>query len=645
MTGNNRIYSYAGMTLRVNLSNGTIKKEPTLKYAREWLGSTGFAIKILYDELKSWVTPYDPANKIVFGTGTLMGTPAPGACKMSASTLGPRTGGWASGCCDSYVGGELKCAGYDTVVIEGKAHQPVYLWIQDDTVEIRDASHLWGENTWQTLDILRRNLKDPSLHVLSIGPAGENVVRGACIIQDKARAFGRCGTGAVMGSKNLKAIVAKGAGSIKVADRDRFMEVVRGIREMFKTARNLDDMRNYGSLHLMEKKQGVSGVNYRNFQETWFPEAMAEKIDPKKSIEKYMVARQNFPGCVIGCGRHLYITEGPYAGLVTEANQWEGAVTLQGRFAIEEPTFMFKANAVCNQLGLDIDAAGGAIGWAMECYQRGILNEKDTDGLKLQWGDAGVALELIRKIAYREGFGDVLAEGCAKAAEIVGRDSQYYAMHIKGQDLYETCRGTLAWCLGTTTSTRGGGHTTGAIEMLPGVDLAKAKSIYGVDNPDKILEYEGKAKMTAYMEAVHRMNNCLGICHYNTIWGNLDLIDLLQMAELYSAATGWETSVEDLKRMAEKQLNLEKALNLRFTNFDRKDDMPTPRDLSEPIPTGPAAGWKMDPEKYNRMLDEYYDIHGWDRETSFPTRETLVNLGLEYVADDLEKIGKLGKGQ
>lgn len=643
MAKNEPLYSYAGKILRVNLSNGRVRTEPVHDYAREWLGSTGIAIKILYDELRSWVTPYDPANKIVFGAGVLTGTPAPGACKMSASTLGPRTGGWASGLADTYVGGELKCAGYDVLVIEGKAHRPVYLWIEDETVELRDATPLWGKTTWETLDLLRSELRDPSLHILSVGPAGENGVRGACIIHDRARAFGRCGTGAVMGMKNLKAIAVRGTGAVKVANRDRFMEAVRNVREMFKTARGVDEMQKYGTLKLLEKKQGVSGVCYKNFQETYFPEAMAEAIEPKKSIEKYMVARQNFPGCPIGCGRHLYITEGPYAGLVTEANQWEVVSTLQGRLAIEEPTFMFKANALCNQLGLDIDAAGGAIGWAMECYQRGILTEKDTDGLKLKWGDAGVALELIRKIVYREGFGEILAEGCARAADLLGRESGYYAMHIKGQDLYESCRGNLAWSLGTTTSTRGGGHTTGAIETLPGVDAEKMRAIYEVENAENVLEYDGKAKMTAYMEAVHRVNNCLGICHFNTIWGNLDLIDLPQMAELYSAATGWETSVNDLKRMAERQLNLEKAFNLRFTRFDRKDDLPTLRDLSEPIPTGPGAGWKMDFDRYNRMLDEYYEIHGWDRRTSFPTREALVRLGLEQVADDLEKIGKLGQ--
>ena len=642
MTGGEAHTCYAGLTLRINLGSGEIRKEPTLAHARQWLGSTGIAIKILYDELKPWMSPYDPANKIVFGTGALMGTPAPGACKMSASTLGPRTGGWASGLCDSYVGGELKCAGYDTVVVEGKAHTPVYLWIHDDAVELRDAAHLWGKTTWETLDLVREDLRDPSLHILSIGPAGENIVRGACIVQDRARAFGRCGTGAVMGAKNLKAIVAKGSGAVRVAQPERFMAAVGRVRELFQEARGVDEFRKYGTLKLLAQKQAVAGVNYRNFQEVEFPEAMARAIEPKTSIDKYMVARQNFPGCPIGCGRHLRITDGPYAGLVTEANQWEVVSSLQGRLAIEEPTFMFKVNALCNQLGLDVDAAGGAIGWAMECTQRGILTAGDTDGLNLTWGNAEAVLALVEKIARREGFGGILAEGAAGAADLIGRDSGYYAMHLKGQDLYEPCRGNLAWSLGTTTSTRGGGHTTGAVETLPGMDFAKMRAIYGVDNPDKVLEYEGKAKMVVHMEALHRINNCLGICHFNTIWANLDLIDLPQMAELYSAATGWPTTVADLKLAAERQLTLEKCLNLRFTNFGRSDDLPTPRDLAEAIPTGPMAGWKMDAAKYNRMLDEYYDLHGWDRNTSFPTRETLVRLGLGYVADDLEKIGKLG---
>lgn len=647
MGADDTLYGYAGKILRVNLSNGEIWIEPTSKYSRDWVGASGIAVKILYDELKPWVTPYDPSNRLIFGAGPLIGTPAPGANKISASTLSPMTGGWASGHSDSYFGGQLRYAGYDLLVIQGKAHQPVYLWIYDSRVEIRDASYLWGKTTWETLDAIREEHGDSTLHAISIGPAGENMARGGCLIQDKGRASGRCGTGAVMGSKNLKAVVAKGTGGIRVANPKRFMEAVLRCRKMIKSAKSFDLVKNYGALFILPRKQEICGVNYKNFQETKMPNDMAEVIDPRKSSDKYRLSQVSFPGCGIGgCGRTMFISDGPYAGLKTESCQWEAVSTLQARLAVYEPTFVYKANAYCNQLGLDIDAAGGAIGWAMECFQRGIIDETDTDGLILKWGDAGVCLELMRKIAYREGFGNILAEGCARAADIIGRGSSYYALHIKNQDLYENLRGSNGWALGCTTSTRGGGHTTGsvAIETTPGLNVEKARKIFGLkstDNPDRTEEYEGRAKMVKYTEILTRMCNSLGVCFLNTTWLDLDMVDIAELVELYSAATGWETTLEDAERLAMRQLNLEKALNLRHTNFDRKDDMPTPRDLNEPIPTGNLAGWKIDVDKWNKMLDEYYDLHRWDRETSFPTKKILMELGLENAAVDLEKIGKL----
>jgi aldehyde:ferredoxin oxidoreductase len=527
------LYSYGGRILRVNLTSGEMNTEPTLPYAREWIGASGIAIKILYDELRTWVTPYDPANKLVFGAGALQGTPAPGACKMNASSLGPTTGGWASGCSDSYVGGQLKYAGYDTVVFEGRAHRPVYLWIENDTLELRDASRLWGATTWETLDRIREELGDKRLHIVSIGPAGENMVRGACIIQDRGRAFGRCGLGAVMGSKNLKAVVARGTGSVKVARPEPFMEAVVKVRRMFEKAKTRDTFRKYGTLSCLPRKQEVCGLPYRNFQDCAIPEDMLRGIDPRRTIEKYEVSRQSFPGCVLGCGRHLHITEGPYAGLRTESCQHEAMGTLQTRLAIREPTFLFKANALCNQLGLDVDAAGGAIGWAMECFERGILTENDTDGKPLRWGDSEAVLDLIEKIAFRRGFGAVLAEGCARAADLIGRDSEYYAMHIKGQDLYEQCRGSNGWLLGTATSTRGGGHTTGAIviETVGDLDPEKAARICGEPNVHKPLDYHGKARIVLYMEALSRIANSLGICLYSTTCWDLDQIDLASVAD------------------------------------------------------------------------------------------------------------------
>jgi len=640
-----RMFSIAGKILRVNLSNGEIRTESSEKYHREWLGASGIAIKMLYDELGPSVEPYSPLNKLIFSAGTLLGTPAPGANKMCVSTLSPMTGGWGSSHADSYFGAQMKYAGYDLLVVEGKANKPVYLWIHDQgEVEIRDASTLWGLTTWDTLAKIREIHRDKDLHIISIGPAGENLVRGACIIQDTGRAMGRCGCGSVMGSKNLKAAVAKGTGIVEVADRERFRSAVVNYRKHLMTHPAGQMLRKYGALGILEAKQAVSGINYKNFQESSFPDEVVSQIDPRKMVDKYQERRVSLPGCGVGgCSRFMYFTEGPYSGLRCESPQWEAVSTLQGRFAVTEPSFVFKANAYCNELGLDIDSTAGAISWAMECYQRGIIDEKDTDGLKLNWGDAGVVLHLMKKIAYRQGFGNILAEGSTRASEILGRDSGYYAISQKKQDLYENIRGANAWALGTTTSTRGGGHTTGAIwfETVGGLNVEKAKKIFGVDTVDKPLAYEGKARMVTYQEALHRTINCLGVCIYNTITFNMDFLDLPELAELYSSATGIEISPEDFKRHAMKQINLEKALNLRFTEFDRKDDLPPPRELNEPIQSGPVKGWQIDVKEYNKMLDEYYDLHGWDRSTSFPKRQTLIDLGLESVAHDLEKIGKL----
>jgi aldehyde:ferredoxin oxidoreductase len=297
-------------------------------------------------------------------------------------------------------------------------------------------------------------------------------------------------------------------------------------------------------------------------------------------------------------------------------------------------------------LGLDVDNAAGSIGWAMECYQRGILKDRDADGLKLEWGDAGVILELIRKIAYREGFGNILGEGCAHAAELLGRESDYFAMHLKGQDLYEVLRSTIGWALGTCVSTRGGGHTTGApvSETTAVLDEDIAEKVYGVRTINQPLVFEGKAKLVGYFEKLHRIANSLGTCHMTTTWFDPVLQGFPEFAGLYSAATGWETTEDDLRRAATRILNVEKAFNVLHANFARKDDYPPRRCQEEPIPSGSAKGFKLDKEKWDTLLDEYYEMNHWDKKTSFPTRKGLEKLNLRQIADDLERAGRLGNG-
>ena len=394
MAGPEKLFAYAGKILRINLSDGRISTEPTAKYARDWIGASGIAIKILYDELKSWITPFDPANKLIFGSGPLVGTTTPGANKMNVSTLGPVINGWASSCSDSYVGGQLKYSGFDSVVIEGKAHT---------------------RSTFGFMMAGRDPGRPPSLGEDNLGNIGDDPQRAGGSVP--ARGFHRPGWRAPgSGSLHnpgylpcLRPLRNRGRDGLEEfeghcrqgdgCDPRRPPEGVHvklwpASRELFKTAKSVPNLHKYGNLSIFPRKQEVCGIPYKNFQETRIPDDMAEVMHPFKTLDKFRIGPVAFPGCAVGgCGRRLHITEGPYAGLKTECNQWEVLGTLQARLAVWEPTFMIKVNALCNQLGLDVDFAGGAIGWAMECYQRGILTEKDTDGLKLNWGDAGVALE------------------------------------------------------------------------------------------------------------------------------------------------------------------------------------------------------------------------------------------------------------
>ena len=643
--GKQEIYGYAGKVLRIDLDALSVSVEPTIRYAREWLGGSGIGQWILYNEVGPRVTPYAPANRLIFGAGPLVGTLAPGSSRLSADSMNAYTLGVGSSSCDTHFGHALKFAGFDQIIFEGKASKPVYVWIDDHRVEIREAGHLWGKTTWETMDRIRHELGDEDLHPLSIGPAGEKLVRGACIIQDRGRAFGRCGLGGVMGSKNLKAVVARGRGGIQVSDPSRFMIAVDEILKAFAQSKSAALRMKYGTPGALIRKQEVGGISYKNFQDLTLPDDHFKKLDLDQMQGRYMVRNLGFMACPFPCGRSFWIDCGPYAGLKTEGFQFEALADFGGKLAVSDPAFIIKINSYCNQLGLDVDAVAGPIAWAMECYERGLLTEKETDGLKLEWGDPGVILDLTRKIAYREGFGKVLGEGCAYAASWLGKGSDYYAMHMKGQDLYEVIRGAVGWGLGTCVSTRGGGHTTGApsIETTRRVDEDVAERVYGVRTVNQPLEYEDKVELVGYFEKLHRVNNAVGVCHFTTSWSDPAFPGFPEIAELYSAATGLEMTEEDLKRTATRILNVEKAFNLLHTDLGRKDDYPPRRDLEEAVPSGSAKGWRIDQERWDKLLDDYYEMNHWDRETGFPTRRCLEELNLKRVADDLEKVGKLGK--
>lgn len=612
-----------GQILRIDLAKGGISQESSRKYNERLLGGRGVNYLLLLKEAEPGVAPFAPENILLFGTGALVGTSAPGANRLNVASKNALTGGIGSGSAGGYFAPELRFAGYDQLIFHGKAEKPVYLWIDDDQVEIRDAEHIWGRTTWEIEEILKEELGN-NIQIASIGPAGENLVRSACIIVNRSRAVGRCGLGAVMGSKNLKAVVVRGSRNIQIQNEERFRNAVAKVIKKITNSNTMEGLRRYGTI-------GGSPFNaepFKNFQDDRPSSEVGKKICGEAFHGMYEI--ESPPccfGCPIQCGHSYRIDVGEYAGAYTDKLEANTLADFGYRLAIDYAPAIIKAHALCSQYGLDIDNSSGVIAWAFECYQKGIISLKDTDGLRLEWGNHLVVMELLKKIAYRDGFGDLLAEGCYRASGMIGRGSRKYCIHIKGQELMEAIRPAKGWALGVVVAERGGTHTRGA----PLTELAG-------DNPTA---YKRKVPLVVYYERLHAVLDSLGICYLTSNWMDPGLPGPDDYAELFSAATGLEMNPEDLMRMGEQIHNLGRIFNIIHANLGRKDDYPHERLMKEPVKTGPFAGELLKREEWDRMLSEYYKLHGWDEMSGWPTRETLESLGLKDEMNLLEELGKL----
>jgi len=637
-----KYFGYVGKVLRIDLTDGVITTEPTSKYF-EWLGGSGVGQWINFTEINVSSFPLAPENVLVFSTGPLTGTLAPASSRLSASSKSPVTSGVGSSSAGGYFAAELKYAGYDHIVITGISNKPVYIWINDGDVQIKDASMLWGKNTGYTDSFLKENTGSNTIKTLCIGPAGENLVRSSCIIVDRIRALGRCGMGTVMGSKKLKAIAVRGTGKIEVANPLRFTRIVDKILDSYTKSSGTAAHMKHGTLSQVEAKNRNSAITYKHWQDFTIPPEMLETFKPENIYSKYNDYPMSCFSCPLSCGKYTHVKDGQFAGLKAIGAQFEALLDFGGKMAVNDFSFVLKATDLCNELGLDLDAPGEIISWAMECYEKGLLTAEDFDGLKPTFGNVDVAITLINKIAFRQGVGDILAEGVAKAAETLGAGTEYYAMHIKGQELYEPMSFAVGWGLGACVSTRGGGHTSGSptVETSEYLDTEKAKKIYGIDNFNKPMEFEGKEKLVYYYEALHHVNNSLGLCHFGTDWKNLQHPGFPEIAELYSAATGIEMTPDKLKLAGIRMLNVERAFNILHAKFDRKDDYPPKRLMEEPVKSGDSIGFVMDQLRFDKLLDAYYQLHGWDVETGYPKKETLESLDLNLVGEKLESAGKL----
>lgn len=601
------MYGWVDKILRVNLTDGSIKTEGlNMNDAKLYLGARGLGTKIFMDEVSPKVEPFSPENKIIYLTGPLTGTIAACPGRFEIVTKAPLTGTIGASNSGGHFGPELKFAGYDGIIFEGKSEKPVYLYINDDFVELRSAEHLWGKEVPETTDLLINETTEDA-KVSCIGPAGEKRVLFATIMNEKNRAAGRSGLGAVMGSKNLKAVVVKGTKSVKVAKPDEFLKTCLAVRKKMKDHPVTGEgLAKYGTQILLNILNQSGSLPVRNGKDGGVYED-AEAISGEALTEKYLVRNKGCFGCSIGCGRLTRIPDGKFKGS-GEGPEYEAGWSFGADCGVNQLDAVCKANFICNELGMDPITMGSTMACAMELYDKGIISRKEI-GKDLRFGDAEAVVEFTRMTGYKEGFGDKLAEGSYRLAESYGHPE--LSMTVKKQEMpaYDG-RGMQGIGLEYATSNRGGCHVRGYMT---------SPEILGLPQKLDPLVTTDKAAWLKIFQDLTGTVDSSGICLFTTF-----AIGLPEVAAMLRTATGINYTDEEVLKIGERVWNLEKMFNLE-AGFTKADDTLPPRILHEALPSGPAKG------KVNQldiMLPEYYKGRGWDKD-GVPTKEKLKELSLD----------------
>ncbi len=627
-------FGYSGKILRVNLTNGKIREEPVIKYAKRLIGGRGINSYLLFTETPPRINAFDPENRLIFGTGPLVGTMVPMSCRFTVTAKSPLTGGLGDANAGGHFSPELKYAGFDHVVITGRAPNPVFLLLDNGNAEIRDANEIWNATTFDTDTLIREEVGDSDIQVASIGPAGENLVRFANIICNRKRACGRTGMGAVMGSKNLKAVAVRGDGLLEVAEPEKFMQLVDEKLQILLNNESLKALSKLGGMGLVKIVPGYENDILRNFQGGDFN---LDDVSGEKLFKDHHVHYLSCFNCPIHCYHFLRIEDGEWAGIEGPGMEYNAVIDFGYKLDIHDLRPIIKAQIFCNQQGLDIDDSSGLISWAIECFKKGIINLDDTDGLTLDWGDPSLVMSLLEKITVRKGFGNILAEGIKRASNRVGKESEKYAIHIKGLTVMDALRTFKGWMFGEVVSPRGAEHLRGTIGGVEEVAMSRdaGEEFFGVSTAGDPSAYEGKVELVIYFERLSAIVNALNMCYFTSKWSSPSLLDIKDYAELFSAATGWDFSENDLVKVADRIINVEKAFNVR-EGLTRKDDTLPARFFEEPVPSGPMKGAYIEEGILNAMLDKYYKIRGWSERDGLQTEETLKELELGEISDKLK---------
>ncbi len=614
------MFGYGGKYLRVNLTEKKIEKHDLeKKLAAEWIGGRGFIAKLLYDEIPAGADPLGPANKLILAAGPLSGTFWPSAAKMVFGTKSPLTGGYG----DSNMGGrlmaELKYAGYDMIIIEGASPEHLLLIIDDDRVELRNADRYWGKGALETERLIKNDLGD-EYEIATIGPAGENLVLYANINHEFGRQAGRCGMGAVLGAKGLKAIAVHGTGGIPLYDPDELIKITKNALHHITNHPYFERFRQYGTTDITDWCQEKGVFPTKNFTTGDFEKQAG--LAPELMRESILVKDKACFGCPLNCANY---THSKKYGTYLDGPEYETIGMLGSNCLVDNIEEVQYLNYLCDDFGMDSITAGGTIAFAMECVEKNILKPEQLEGLDLKFGNVEAMREVLKKIAHQEGIGKLMARGSRFMAETLGHNSRDFAIQVKGLEFsaYE-CRGAPAMLLSFMTSDIGAHHAR-SWAIVQDMDM-------GRDN------INGRAELVKELQTLRPLMEIFGVCRFPWLEVKLDFNHYI---EAFNAVTGFGYSRDELYRISEKVWNLTRAFWIREKDhFGRNDDLPPGR-MYEPLPSGPAKGLHMTEEKITQMLDQYYEIRGWDK-NGIPTEKKFKELGLAAVYEDLKERGKIG---
>lgn len=622
-------FGYTGRVLRVDLSEGRITvEEPEEKLYRSYLGGSAMALHYLLTETKPGVDPLGPDNLLIFAPSVLNGTPGPGMSRYTVAARSPLTGALGEAEAGGWWGPELKLAGFDAILITGKSSKPVYLWIHDGDVAIKDAASIWGKSTGEAQAMIRQELGDEKIRVAQIGPAGEKMVRYACVLNELKHANGRSGLGAVMGSKMLRAIAVRGTGKPNLHDPARVEEVRKGIQANYhRTPGDMHDLGTSGGIPFLDMR-GI--LPTRNFRQGSFEGAA--QISGQAMRDTILTGRGTCYACYVACKREVK-TGAPYNVDPTYGGpEYETIGSFGSLCGIADLPAIAKANELCNALGLDTISAGTSIAFAMEAFEAGILTSKDTDGMDLHFGNVDSMLKLLPMIANRTGVGNLLAEGVLRAARKLGGGAEAMAMHARGQEfpMHEP-RGKRSMAIGYAVSPTGACHMEADHDTdfeVAGAAGLEALAPLGLFDPVDALEM-GAAKMRIFFPAQQMWNlyNCIGVCDF--VGTPIGPMSLPMLVDYLSAVTGWNTSLYELMQVAERSQTMARLFNTR-EGFKAEDD-DLPQRMFQPLENGALKGKGIDRKEFEESKRLYYEMAGWDPVTGIPTKGKLAELDLLWA--------------